>query len=71
MGAPQGILSRPQELGIMRCGKEAHGGMMASLTWAGGLQGVGFLTRREPGMGVGEGQRRRALGTSTIDITYL
>lgn len=30
--------------------------MMASLTWAGSLQGVGFLTRREPGTGVGEGQ---------------
>lgn len=44
---------------------------MWSLTWAGGLQGMGFLTRREPGTGVGEGQRQRALGTSTMDSTYL
>lgn len=37
LGSPQGILSRQQELGTMRCGKEAPGGRNGGrgLTWAG------------------------------------
>lgn len=41
------VVSRQQKLGIRRCGKEAHGGEMGSLTWTGLERGPGQRGTRE------------------------